>query len=345
MDRALAVLSKIEENAKKLKTTEVDKAEGDLEYDLGLLMASDSNPLDQAAMSADSEAYLHQLARDNCQLLFNKLYQLKTETKEDVVSVVLPPPQIRIPREKHAPKPKPLSKWEQYAKTKGIATTNKTKKTWDTELKRWVPRYGAKKAQAEREKNWVMEVPSNIDPNTDMFAQANEKKRERVAKNELQRLRNVKRHLKVPTVGVTPKDMTKSSTDELTAAAALARRSTASLGKFSQKLARDAPTKVKGLRRKFAPTTGDTRGEVQQQLELLHGLGRPAGKQVVDAEKAANRLIHQEQRERAAERADEKPKKGKKHWIPNTKKGEKQRKAIKAKQSKGKPGGQGGKKR
>ena len=35
---------------------------------------------------------------------------------------------------------------------------------------RWVPRYGAKKAQAEREKNWVMEVPTSIDPNTDMFA-------------------------------------------------------------------------------------------------------------------------------------------------------------------------------
>ena len=45
--------------------------------------------------------------------------------------------------------------------------------------------------------------------------QAAEQKRERVAKNELQRLRNIKRGLKVPTVGVTPKDVTKSSTAEV----------------------------------------------------------------------------------------------------------------------------------
>ena len=45
--------------------------------------------------------------------------------------------------------------------------------------------------------------------------QAAEKKRERVAKNELQRLRNIKRNMKVPTVGVTPKDVSKSSTSEV----------------------------------------------------------------------------------------------------------------------------------
>lgn len=85
---------------------------------------------------------------------------------------------------------------------------------------------------------------------------------------------------------------------QLTTAAALARRSTASLGKFSQTLARDAPTKVKGVRRKFAPTVGDTRGEVRTQLEMLQNLGRSEkGALVVDREKAANRVLNQEQRE------------------------------------------------
>ena len=41
----------------------------------------------------------------------------------------------RIPREKPAPKPKPLSKWEEYAKAKGISKNKKGKKVWDTELK------------------------------------------------------------------------------------------------------------------------------------------------------------------------------------------------------------------
>ena len=48
MDRALAVLSQIEEDAKKVQPTEVQK-EVDLEYDLGLLLASDPNPLDHEA--------------------------------------------------------------------------------------------------------------------------------------------------------------------------------------------------------------------------------------------------------------------------------------------------------
>ncbi|XP_037069692.1 ribosome biogenesis regulatory protein homolog [Pollicipes pollicipes] len=337
MERALAVLTRIEDDVKKLKTTDVKKEE-DLEYDLGLVMASDPNPLDHGAIRADRELYLHQLARDNCQLLINKLFELPKETKDDVTAVVLPPAQMRIPREKPVPKPKPLSKWEEYAKAKGITRNKKSKKVWDVELKRWVPRFGAKKAQAEREKNWVMEVPVNTDPNTDMFAQAAEKKRERVAKNELQRLRNIKRNMKVPTVGVTPKDVSKSSTSELTEAAALARRSTASLGQFSRKLPRDAPTKERGRRRQFGPSVGDTRGEVQGQLELLQTLGRRPAGGAVDAEKAANRVIHQEQRERAAGKADAKPKKGKKRWIPNTKKGEKQKKAIAKKAGKGKAG-------
>ncbi|XP_043243922.1 ribosome biogenesis regulatory protein homolog [Amphibalanus amphitrite] len=340
MDRALAVLSQIEEDAKKVKPTDVEK-EVDLEYDIGLLLASDPNPLDHDALHADRDGYLQQLARDNCQLLFNRLYQLPTQTKDDVTTVNLPAAQLRMPREKPAPKPKPLTKWEEYAKAKGISRNKKGKKIWDTELKRWVPRYGAKKAQADREKNWVMEVPANVDPNTDMFAKAAEKKRERVAKNELQRLRNVKRNMKVPTVGVTPKDVTKSSTSELTEAAALARRSTASLGKFNQRLPRDAPTKERGKRRQFAPAVGDTRGEVRGQLELLQNLGRKEKGAVVDTEKAANRLIHQEQRERAASKEDKPKKGGKKRWIPNTKKGEKQKKAIAKKAGKGRKGAKG----
>ena len=43
---------------------------------------------------------------------------------------------------------------------------------------------------------------------------------------------------------------------------------------------------------------------------------------------------------RAASKED-RPKKGKKRWIPNTKKGEKQKKAIARKAGKGKKGGRG----
>ena len=63
-----------------------------------------------------------------------------------------------------------------------------------------------------------------------------EEKRERVAKNELQRLRNIarsKKGTKVPGVGLTPMNPTESQTsDDLKKASQLAKKSTASLGKF-----------------------------------------------------------------------------------------------------------------
>lgn len=69
-----------------------------------------------------------------------------------------------------------------------------------------MPTYGFKKAAAEKEKNWLLEVPSNLDPNTDMFAEKSKTKKENVAKNEYQRLRNIAaaRKVKVPKVAVPP---------------------------------------------------------------------------------------------------------------------------------------------
>ena len=103
----------------------------------------------------------------------------------------MPPENTIVAREKPVPKPKPLTKWEKYAKEKGIQKQKKSKLVWDDVVKEWVPRFGYKKAQAEVEKNWVMEYKegSNQDPRE----KAIEEKRERVAKNELQRLRNIAR--------------------------------------------------------------------------------------------------------------------------------------------------------
>ena len=65
MDRALAVLNQIEEDAKKVKPTDVEK-EVDLEYDLGLLLASDPNPLDHRAFRSAGETYLHACFEIKC---------------------------------------------------------------------------------------------------------------------------------------------------------------------------------------------------------------------------------------------------------------------------------------
>jgi regulator of ribosome biosynthesis len=66
-----------------------------------------------------------------------------------------------------------------------------------------VPRYGFKKAAAEKEKNWLLPLPDRADPNEDQFSKLAEVKSENVAKNEFQRLRNLAKakNVKIPRVG------------------------------------------------------------------------------------------------------------------------------------------------
>ncbi len=57
----------------------------------------------------------------------NALFSLPPKRVDDVLVVPLPPPEMRLPRSKPLPKPRPPTKWEQYAKEKGIEKKKKTK--------------------------------------------------------------------------------------------------------------------------------------------------------------------------------------------------------------------------
>lgn len=76
-----------------------------------------------------------------------------------------------------------------------------------------MPLYGYKRAAAQKEKEWCIEVPQNADPMEDQFEKVSNAKSERVAKNELQRLRNIakSRNVKIPKVGLTDVDKSSSS--------------------------------------------------------------------------------------------------------------------------------------
>ena len=66
-----------------------------------------------------------------------------------------------------------------------------------------MPLYGFKRAQAQKEKDRVLEVPGNSDPMEDQFEKKQNLKSEKVAKNELQRMRNIVRakKMEVPRAG------------------------------------------------------------------------------------------------------------------------------------------------
>lgn len=75
-------------------------------------------------------------------------------------------------------------------------------------FQKWVPNYGYRRSAAQKEQDWLLEVPQNADPMEDQFSKKTNSKVEKVAKNEFQRLRNlaVTKNIKVPRTGLPSAD-------------------------------------------------------------------------------------------------------------------------------------------
>ncbi|XP_014259245.1 ribosome biogenesis regulatory protein homolog [Cimex lectularius] len=296
MERAPVKIVRLEDTLDPKLTTQVKKLL-DVDVDVGALLASDPNDLDSNKISSEKNLYLKQVGRDNVQLLFNAVWELPAELYEDVVVAKLPKPVIVLPREKPVPIPKPPTKWEQYAKEKGIKMTKKSRLTWDEVLKKWVPRYGYKKAAAEKEKNWVIEVPESVDPYTDMFEKKAAKKQEKISKNEFQRLRNIAKakNIKVPSMGLPPSN--KLNSQQLNSAANIANVSTASLGKFQPKLSKEKQLNNSSIlqqKKRKQPFLSPSE-EHARNISLVDSVLRKKPK--LDLSKAVNREINTQQLE------------------------------------------------
>lgn len=301
------VLAQVEKDeAEKLRLITVHK-ELELQFDLGNLLAIDPNPPDGKAFRQQKRAeFLCSLARDNTQLLMNQLWTLPTQRVQECVVATLPEPTTRLPREKPVPKPRAPTRWEEFAKLKGIQKKKKTNLVWDEEHREWRRRWGYKRAK-DGTKDWLIEVPATADPNEDQYAKRMTAKKERVAKNELNRLRNLARATKgkVPGVGLTP--TSQPSKDQLGKAMHIARRSTASAGRFQDKLPKEKDPKNMGKKRKFQPLIGDFKAEKSKQLEILKIIDSKKPK--IDVNRAVNKQMREEDAEAAASRRKG-PKKG-----------------------------------
>ncbi|KAI1796137.1 RRS1-domain-containing protein [Ganoderma leucocontextum] len=240
-----------------------------LEVDTGFLTTTDLNPVDAESYEADLEEYLMFTTRDGVQTLIASLFSLPTTSSPDGPLAQLPPPTTQLPRAKPLPKPKPPTKWEQFAKAKGIQKTRKDKKVWDEEKQEWVNRWGWKGANKDKEVQWLTEVSANADVDYDPAKVARDERKARVAKNEKQQTANLARAA-----------ASSNSSDrkrEIDRTLAVTRTSTASLGKFDRKLEGEKP--LKGVKRKFEPAEISASQEKSQNLAILAKVGKePATK-------------------------------------------------------------------
>ncbi|KAA1473427.1 RRS1-domain-containing protein, partial [Dentipellis sp. KUC8613] len=244
--------------AAKHKSVTVEK-DIPLEVDAGFLTVTDLNPIDKESYDENLEEYLQSTARDGVQVLLTSLFTLPTQSTPDGPIAQLPAPTTLLPRQKPLPKPKPPTKWEQFARAKGISHKKKDKKEWDEEKQEWVNRWGWGGKNKQVETQWLTEVPANADIEHDPSKEARDARKARVAKNEKQHLQNLAR---AQSSG--DRSARKQENERVLATT---RVSTASMGKFDKKL--EGEKKLRGMKRKFDPTETSVESEKKSNLALL----------------------------------------------------------------------------
>ncbi|KAI0258491.1 ribosome biogenesis regulatory protein-domain-containing protein [Gloeopeniophorella convolvens] len=240
-----------------------------LDIDTGFLTVTDTNPTDKESYDHDREAYLQATARDGVQLLLAALFSLPTLASPDGPLAQLPAPTTQLPRAKPLPKPKPPTKWEKFARAKGIQAQRRERKVWDDERQEWVARWGWKGANKDAETQWLHEVPANADVDHDPAKEARAERKARVAKNERQHLQNVARAQGgAASSGAGAQAGRKGDIER---SLATTRVSTASMGKFDRTL--EGEKKPRGMKRKFDPTEKPVESEKSANLALIKKLG------------------------------------------------------------------------
>eukprot|EP00535_Pseudo-nitzschia_heimii_P005888 CAMPEP_0197176302 /NCGR_PEP_ID=MMETSP1423-20130617/2277_1 /TAXON_ID=476441 /ORGANISM="Pseudo-nitzschia heimii, Strain UNC1101" /LENGTH=474 /DNA_ID=CAMNT_0042625667 /DNA_START=47 /DNA_END=1471 /DNA_ORIENTATION=- len=140
-----------------------------------------------------NEDYLLSKATDGCSELIRSLWELPTEISDAGPLVTLPTyDEIRLPRAMPPPPPKQETKWEKFAKAKGIPLNKekRSRKVWDEATGSWMYRHGYEKAN-KKENEWpIMEVGANDNPNDDPWEKQREEKRDRLDRNIERRMKN-----------------------------------------------------------------------------------------------------------------------------------------------------------
>lgn len=230
-----------------------------LDYDVGNLTAFDPSPINVAGH--DLESLISSIGRDNAQLLFNKIFELPTENipHDQGKLALLPKGTTALPREKPVPKPAEPTKWEAFAKLKGIEKKKRGRMVFDEAAGVYAPRYGYKSIkQQAQDAEWAIDAPESATTgSTDPWTQAAQDKKARVALNKKQAQRNLLRsaekgsknraegaidlksavELSQTKLGLTSGSRKKANQKpkhHVDLALGVAQRSTASMGRFDQ---------------------------------------------------------------------------------------------------------------
>jgi regulator of ribosome biosynthesis len=276
-------------NSKTLRREDMDtemETEQIYQVDVGNLLAFNPNHRFPSAPSSRGELVKEILTEGTklVQEIANKLFNFPSTETNDGPIVQLPPPTTKLPREKHIPRPKPPTKWEEFALKKGIQKRKKEKVVWDEQTNQFKRRHGYDRVNDDNDVP-IIEAKESDEPGVDPFAKRLDDKKKRVGKQEKNRLQNLKAaekagalpsHVQLAATSLpisgTKAQPKKIGKDELGDVAGLAATSTASGGKFDKKLPGEKPPKKQGKHHKYLPVVsgrGDVNAEKEQTNNVL----------------------------------------------------------------------------
>ncbi|TDZ12922.1 Regulator of ribosome biosynthesis [Colletotrichum spinosum] len=165
-------------------------------FDLGLLLANDPNPLelDKSAI----EDSLAATARDGAQALINQLLTAcPLQSTSEGVLLTLPPPSTDLPREKPVPKAKEPTKWERFAAKRGIKPKTREQRknlAFDEDSQEWRRKWGYKGMNKKGENDWLVEVDAEKElsraEGTTIRGDKRRERKEKIKRNERKMRKN-----------------------------------------------------------------------------------------------------------------------------------------------------------
>lgn len=223
-----------------------------IELDIGNLACFDNRP-------PPSTSDLKSMAVPGVQSLVNAIFSLPTHTDDFGRYAELPPPITRLPREKPIPKERALTKWEQYAKEKGIQKKKRDRLVLDEATGEYVPRYG-KGSRNALDKDVILPHKEGMGDKWNPFLEKKKEKKTRIKENRKRQASNLKRGMK--RAGIQPLQALdvgqrrpsgnrylpkQGIKDSFT----VAQKSTASAGKFDKRVKGEKAPKRTSGKRKF----------------------------------------------------------------------------------------------
>ncbi|CDF38667.1 ribosome biogenesis regulatory protein (RRS1) family protein [Chondrus crispus] len=223
------------------------------EVDLGNLAAFDKR--------VGIEGTPVEVATQGVEPLVHAIFSLPVLESDEAKLVSLPNGAFHLPRAKPIPKERALTKWEKFAKEKGIQKRHRDRLVLDDATGEYVPRYG-KGSKNALDRDVILPHKESMGEDYDPFAQKRKEKKQRIKENTKKHNSNLGRAAKGRRAQINPVhalDVGKAGPSGkkflpkkgLKDSLAIAQRSTASAGRFDQKVTNEPKAKLQGRKKKF----------------------------------------------------------------------------------------------